>query len=527
MANEELSALTTGGPITDGDLSYWAQGGAPVRQPASAVATYVASKKRPRLAVFPITGQSNGQGQGTFSLSPPIPVVGGVPQVLAYKYDGTIVAANDPVPNAYNSGDSATTGSAWPSFGLTRFAAKNEAVLFVMTAIGGTGQVPFTGDLGQNWDITGTLLPAAIGAVNSALAAAIVSGYDPYVAGILECQGERDASRINSATITQGQYITSLQGMIAAWRSATLGGSVYQELPFYIFKTGTDSSLSDAGYASIRTAQETVAAADPLTQVVFRGALAFTALGMVQAPPNAVHYTQAGYNIMGAIAAANILAAEARSGFQFSGTSLDLYYDQGNVVLGWPVSSGAPFSVNKAEVTLPAPFAAGTVNQEAAAAGGALHEIFGQGAGGSALFRTCGGTLLAPTKVTNTMLLGSVSATGYDASPAWGVHGNASMSLYAAEDWNDATHHGTMAKLRLTPAGTDTPTDYVFFNNDGSVQQRPVTFASLAAASSGNAGAEANISDSTTATFAATITGGGTHSVKGRSNGVNWTVMGA
>jgi hypothetical protein len=53
----------------------------------------------------------------------------------------------------------------------------------------------------------------------------------------------------------------------------------------------------------------------------------------------------------------------------------------------------------------------------------------------------------------------------------------------------------------------------------------PTTFANLPAASSGNEGAIRPITDSTTTTWGATITGGGSNHVLAYCNGTNWTVM--
>lgn len=55
----------------------------------------------------------------------------------------------------------------------------------------------------------------------------------------------------------------------------------------------------------------------------------------------------------------------------------------------------------------------------------------------------------------------------------------------------------------------------------------PVAFASLPAAAAGNKGMIAAVTDSSTATWGATITGGGANNVLAWSNGSNWTVIGA
>jgi hypothetical protein len=54
----------------------------------------------------------------------------------------------------------------------------------------------------------------------------------------------------------------------------------------------------------------------------------------------------------------------------------------------------------------------------------------------------------------------------------------------------------------------------------------PTVFASLPAASAANEGSIACVTDSTTVTWGATITGGGTHVVLAFSDGTHWTVAG-
>ena len=268
------------------------------------IATLAASVAPGNVDVFLIAGQSNGRGIGTSSLSPTVPTG----KVLRYGHDGSISDANDPLTNAVNSGQNANTGCAWPSFGLTLFSATQRKVLFVQTCHGATSQVNL-GNPASTWDTGGTLFPQAIAALNAALTAAITAGYAPVFRGVLWCQGEQDAIAINGSMITQGQYITALTAMIARFRAATIGGTTYPAMPFYLFRTGTDPSQSDVGFASVRAAQDSTIASDPHSEVVFRDSIKFPALGYQQAVPNSIHYTQAGYNEMGRVGAAKVLGA--------------------------------------------------------------------------------------------------------------------------------------------------------------------------------------------------------------------------
>jgi hypothetical protein len=65
---------------------------------------------------------------------------------------------------------------------------------------------------------------------------------------------------------------------------------------------------------------------------------------------------------------------------------------------------------------------------------------------------------------------------------------------------------------------------FMLLNTDGSLKLVPQAFVNLIACSSVNEGSEAYVNNSTTATHAATITGGGANHVKALCNGSNWVV---
>jgi hypothetical protein len=246
--------------------------------------------------VFLLAGQSNNKGDAPSTVTVTVPTG----KVLRYGWDGTISDANDPLTSAIASTDNANVTCAWPSFGVSMFNATQRKILFVQTSVGGTSQV-YMGNAATSWDTTGILFAQAITALNAAWTAAIAAGFTPIFRGVCWCQGEQDAIAINGATITQAQY------MIVRFRAATIGGTTYPEMPFYLFRTGTDPAQSDVGFASIRAAQESVIGADIYSQIVFRDAIDFPTLGLQQAIPNSIHYTQAGYNIMGRVGARSIL----------------------------------------------------------------------------------------------------------------------------------------------------------------------------------------------------------------------------
>jgi len=232
--------------------------------------------------VFLIAGQSNAQGQGDSSLSP-VPQTGTVYQY----YNGEISAAADPVGNA-------STGSAWPSFGIKWNNLTKRKICFVPAAVPSSSQVAAADPGGGTWDTTGTLFDTSVTLLNDAIAALGVAGYTPILRGILWCQGEADAGAITAATITKAQYKTALTTMIANYR--TEFGS---RLPFFIFRTGGADTV---GRTDVMAAQGEVATSDYFTNLVFINAVNFPTRGL----QNGAHYTQAGYNEMGDFGAVNV-----------------------------------------------------------------------------------------------------------------------------------------------------------------------------------------------------------------------------
>ena len=79
-------------------------------------------------------------------------------------------------------------------------------------------------------------------------------------------------------------------------------------------------------------------------------------------------------------------------------------------------------------------------------------------------------------------------------------------------------HKGQWGILNTSPQAA--------FDVNGDIRTRPVALASAPACSSTNEGSMQAISDSTTATWGATITGGGTNHVLGYCDGAQWTVAG-
>ncbi len=238
--------------------------------------------------VFLVAGQSNAKGAGDASASPQVPA-GWVYEF----YSNKIRVANDPVGGA-------STGSAWPAFGIAYHTATGRRILFVPCAVGGTAQEAAADSGNGNWDVNSPLLADSMTEVDVAMAAAAKAGYAPVFKGVLWAQGERDGEAMNNGVqgVSQAGYEAALKTMIATYR-AHFGSA----MPFFLFKTGTEVGLNDVGFASVRAAQEDVGQSDPYAFVVFRGAYDFW---WQMEMKNYVHYAQPGYNEMGTDGAGNV-----------------------------------------------------------------------------------------------------------------------------------------------------------------------------------------------------------------------------
>lgn len=253
--------------------------------------------------VFIIAGQSNAVGEGKKDLSPPV-ISGKVLQI----YNGVISDANDPVGNA-------RTGSAWPSFGNEYVAISGRTIGFIPTAVGGSGLSPYA-DLGTgHWAYLTfygqiDLLGDSIAKTKEAMELLAASGYDATLKGVLWSQGENEAVNMTmGAQLSQADYEQQLLAVIKRYRE-----NLHPELPFYIFKTGTDRRLDQKrnimcpdhlGYAIVRAGQDHVAATTPYTKIIYADAHTFGDRGLLS---DGLHYSQEGYNEMGLMGARTLLS---------------------------------------------------------------------------------------------------------------------------------------------------------------------------------------------------------------------------
>ena len=241
------------------------------------------------LDVFLAGGQSNCEGRGDSTTATAVAPGEG------YMFTQcAMVPCLDPVQGG--NGDTATTGSAWPAFCAAYKDATGRAAVIQMHAGSGYAMAAAADSGNGNWDASGTKYGEAVTNYDTAItdmtADAYLSGLTIRRAGLLWVQGERDAQAIDDATITKATYKAAFQAMLVRFRNAY--GATF---PCYIFQTGRPLSGDTTGFSQVRAAQEEVAAADAYTWIVYTDAVNFPSLSYMA---DELHYTQSGYNAMGA-----------------------------------------------------------------------------------------------------------------------------------------------------------------------------------------------------------------------------------
>ncbi len=215
-----------------------------------------------RLRVFLIGGQSNGDGRAPTSGLPTSPVNLQQPQDDVDFFRK--VEGGTPTLTTLRPGLS-ETGQFGPEITLGRYLADNVAdefttrVALIKYANGGTnlhtqwkggGNATTTGD-GTEYVTFQNTVSAGFAALAAAYPNAVIE-----IEGMLWVQGESDNG--NAAA-----YQANLTNFIADVR-ATYGG----DLPFIVSRLSTKQTAVGSGLATLRAAQDAVAAADPLTGLI-------------------------------------------------------------------------------------------------------------------------------------------------------------------------------------------------------------------------------------------------------------------
>ncbi|MEX0775831.1 MAG: sialate O-acetylesterase [Phycisphaeraceae bacterium] len=216
--------------------------------------------------VFLLGGQSNMVGKGKTA---ELPVALQAPQddVLFFwgQGNGTV---NDPLVTSglttLQPGSGGTINEFGPevTFGQTvADAFPDESFALIKYAAEGT-------NLHINWGAPGgSFYREFRNTVSSGLDALVAAGHTPVIVGMLWYQGAADA-KLNRTT---EQYEFDLNEFIADLRTNHYG----QDLPFFLARLSSGSPLLPDQLANIRTAQENVAAADPLAYLIDADSLTF------------------------------------------------------------------------------------------------------------------------------------------------------------------------------------------------------------------------------------------------------------
>jgi hypothetical protein len=169
-------------------------------------------------------------------------------------------------------------------------------------------------------------------------------------------------------------------------------------------------------------------------------------------------------------------------------------------------------------------------------AGGYAVQTFG--ANPVNVFTRADGTAASPTAVGANETIGALSMQPWNGS----AYATLAQVRAQSSEAHTVSAGGTQIDFLTTPKTTRTLTLTARFNGSGGVAigssgatidpgngcllLSPQTFASLSAAGSTTKGRIACVTDSTTATWGATITGSGTNVVLAFDDGTNWTVVG-
>lgn len=241
----------------------------------------ISSVIRRVIDLFFVGGQSNAIGKGDSAESPTPDST----KAFLYESGGSITTITDPVEDA-------DTGSAWPQFASDYIRLSGRNVGITVYAVDGSAQVAAADSGVGNWDAAGALYAAAVTQYQAAIAAFEADGWIVNVKGILWLQGEQDAVKIGTATITAEDYKAALAAMLVRFRT-TFG----DDFPMYMVRTGTRTSSSDSYSRTIRQAQEEVSRADPRLIIATRETVDFPNTSQME---DTVHYNQSGLNLVGA-----------------------------------------------------------------------------------------------------------------------------------------------------------------------------------------------------------------------------------
>lgn len=228
--------------------------------------------------LFLLAGQSNCEGQGDSATSTKPPV--------GMTFTGSALEhCLDPV-------GSADTGSMWPSFAREWFIKTGRMAIMIPSYQDGSGLTPEADTGFGDYSPSGSLRAQSVTDFNTAKSwIQANTSYTIQSENILWCQGENDAYQIALATITEADYKDALEALATYWDT-----NIGQDM-MYVIRTGRKvSGAQEAGYQSIRDAQDDACTDSSLLTMTFTGAVDFAAAGKMV---DDVHWDQIGLNEAG------------------------------------------------------------------------------------------------------------------------------------------------------------------------------------------------------------------------------------
>ncbi len=237
--------------------------------------------------VWIAAGQSNMEGLGNKNETPPLDSA--VCWEFNYEADSIIPLADPGPPNTHN----ANTGSLLPAFAKVFTASSQRPSLFVRAARGGSALLAANAGLTGNWSPSGSLFNNAVARGLAAIAKAVGAGHTIASVNVLWHQGEADCKG-NDLHLYEAAYAA----LLGRFRTALS----QPDLKMYCARIGevapAYASSQGANWVFVREAQVSACANTDGMEMTYLRCVEFFDLHWMKS--DNIHYTQNGYNDMGA-----------------------------------------------------------------------------------------------------------------------------------------------------------------------------------------------------------------------------------
>ena len=188
--------------------------------------------------------------------------------------------------------------SAWPAFARTFFELTGRKVAMLSVARGGSAVTKYSSNTWYGEDDVNTLRVNASTQYNAMTAALGTVDEDYVIGGMLWIQGEAECSGVGNGTIRVDEYEEGTLDVFRFFRELTSK----EDLPIFMSQIGLHSTVKTnskvaLGYSEIQDAQVRLASENENVYLACALAKAFLDAGEMT---DSVHYSQYGYNVVGA-----------------------------------------------------------------------------------------------------------------------------------------------------------------------------------------------------------------------------------